>query len=266
MNMVDKDYWFSKNLKTPLGFGIALILSFGVGFGLSELSFRGKAQKRRSLYKKRVKDIQKVLNEEPDFKTYSLNLVKMVYETVPLAIQEDYNQVYREFIAKRRNSVDNFEEYINVTNNYTQNTIEVMNKGLRLIITDAGGSFAILQQSRTKWARQGQEMTDVIMDLFRRIEVEVPRKPNTRKITKELLKQIYEYKLQIMFDFKSDKIRNGLEAVVMKIWLRDKVFIKFGVDMETQKFMNLQKTLSLTDLEINVLKKQISEKLGLPLD
>ena len=245
-----------EKLKTPLGFGIALLTALGVGYVLSKL-FKKSKNSNQATYQKLVQEIKELLKQETGASQYSINLIKKVFDCAGYAAQPDFNKIYHDFVEKRRATVDSIKDYVGVVMGHSGNMRKVLNNAFQKIMDEAGGSFQTFKSSEESLVRQNQELLDQVVIVFDRLESNVPRKPNTQKIDKSLLKKIYEYKLGKIAHFRSQKINEALMAAIIKTMLRDKVYQEFGVDMETVGFVDKEREFGGSDPEIRGLQERI---------
>ena len=248
---------FLRRLQTPLGFGIAILVSAGIGFGLSILQHRLKEGSLPE-YQKLIREIKELLEEQKGETTYSDQLIKLVYECAPLIAQEDYSSASSKAKADRIATVDDLEKYNKVSVAYAEHLVVVTEKAFSQIIKDAGGfPNHFIQVERDRKPRV-QSVMDSYQNMMMRLKLKSNLIPSKHKITPEAIKEMQRYELELLEEIKTKNLISKMTMpFVIIIWITDKLYQKFGINMETPEYKDLYNDLLKTDPEVIELSKKI---------
>ena len=254
-------------LKKPLGFAVVLLLSVGLGYGLTslrrkkpELCDRQKSETNPE-YQKILEKLQKKFKQEQKSgkKTYSDELIKMVQKCIPLVSQLDYDAISAEFEERRTNFLDDITGYETECDDFNHAFSHLIEDAYDKIVEEGGGSQAIFQAIFERRMEESNEIRMSNQQAMTTLKLGNENRPIKQKLTKELIKQVCEYELKISREI----IDKGFKEKVkdprcLLVWATDKVNQRFGFNTSYSKFQSALKKLNESDQEFQAYFKEKS--------
>ena len=253
----NKESGFLKKLMTPLGFGTAIAVSAGLGFGLAFL--RNKLAKPKSEYQMMIEKIKKRVKEEKDNSTYSDELIKMVYEAVPLVIQKDFNKISNKALKNRIKALEDIKAYDRATADFGLEALKIVNLGAIIVIKKAGGIPTRFQESDKLRRENSPELQQARFQVFANLREKYNTPQAGITLTDELVREVEAYFLELSQRVFSEKLEEEfLEAKVFAAWVCDHVYKKFGLDHTTDEYRRIKANLVKEDPEFKALTEESS--------
>ena len=252
----EKENSFLKKLTTPLGIGTALVVSAGIGLGL--LFLKNKLQKSESEYDKILQKIKAKIEEEKDLNTYSDDLISLVYETVPLITQEEFNKFATTLEEEKIQVVDDIPKYCASVQKFGIGVGKVLDAAFAKIIQDAGGVPDLFLKAEGSRKNNSQKIFMKFQKLIGAMKSKTPKPPNKHKITEELVKKVCAYESELFEELKGKDIKTvfPIPPIIM-VWVPNKVYAKFGIDINSEEVAAVVQELMKKDPEF---KKKAIER------
>ena len=255
----DKENNFLKKLMTPAGFVAAIAVSLGLGFGIA--FFRTRLGKRElSEYEKVIQRIREKMKENKgdNINPYSDEVIKMVYDAVPLVDQGQFNTAFEKILNQKLAVLEDFQKYMEVTRSFSVALFENYKTRMYKVVEDAGGSVTEFSQIEAQRSRTSPHLQECFDQGVSDLKTNYSKSKFDKNLTDEVLREAETFYLELFKRIDSEKIyKNFIHPLVTYAWACDYLRKKFGVDLNTKKYKAVRKRLAETDPEFGKLQKEI---------
>ena len=257
-----------KKLTTPLGFGVAIVASAALGFGLAILRRNLSSAPKELSYKVLLQMLKKKIKEEKGATTYSKELIDLYYRCYPDALGENYKKLVKARLEERLKVIDDIPKYIKTKESYQKKMVQVMGDGLKTLIVDNGGSAEVFVTSDTKWKAESKEIAELVEATFVKIRSVDPVHQASRPLTVEFMKEVIDYQVELLEQILSEELyKQFRDTFDGQGWVSDKIFQKYGVNVDGREFnraipelVEKDKELEKSFLKVNNLIRKVCDK------
>ena len=254
----EKESTFFKKLMTPIGFGTAIAVSAGIGLGLAFLS--KKLGNSKSEYQKLIEKIKTKLEEGNGGSIYSESLTQMVYKCVILTAQKDFNELLHAVLDGQKEVIDDPEKYCQMMATYGQTLIKFEEKSYCKVIKDAGGLPYSFVQHQKQMREDSEIYRAMYIDMISRLRANYSKQFEKKELNVELLKKIFEYKLNLCEDLEAKRIKHEFPMpILVPSWIHGKILVEFDLRASKDDFVEALDRLAGTNPELNELVKKTDE-------
>ena len=225
----------SKRLKTPLKLATAIAVSSGLGLALYLL------HKKLSRPKTEEDDLREILKQkfkdEAQSKSYSDDLMKLVYKAAEPTAQEAYNKFFTKSTSDRMEALDDIPAYEELINNFETGLDSVLTNSLLKIVENAGGAPQRFKKVQRENVSDFTEIRKAFDQLFEVLKAKGPRRVYRKELTKDDVKEICYYQLSLLKQIASEEVKFK-DLLLYTFWIDDKLYHKFQVESTSKVFLN----------------------------
>ena len=260
----EKDSSLFDTLRTPLGLGVALLFSAGVGLGLAFLLKRAK--KAKTEYSQLIESIRAKVKERKRQKKQPLvsdQIIEMVYFCTSKALKDKYENIVREERNLPEESRKDFNKFLSSLKSYATRLKVLVDSTIKQVIKEAKipqTEFLAYQNLRLEESQHLQQSYHQILEPGKEV---VERIPHKRKVTVELMKEVSRYEKKALEEalVKYD-VKDRMSALLLPGWITSKVYCEFGVNTTRKDYIMEVVELSKRDSEYRELFEKTQGLLG----
>ena len=248
---------FLQKLKSPLGIGTAIGVSITLGLAIAYLKKKLKGPK--SLYQQLTEKIKEKIKDSNLTNPYTDELIILVYQCTPTIAQDHYDKALQIATEKQQGFIDDIPRYSEAVAEFGMELIKLLKDSYNKIIEEAGGLPNLFIQVEQQRRQASSQIRRVYMDMVAVLRQKHPSRPNKKELTLEVVKETLKYQLKLFEDLASGAIKAEFpDPSLTVIWVPDKTYVKFGIDVTSEDYAQAMKKFIVVDLEL----REIDGKIG----